>query len=202
MKKCLVIFALVLVALAAPRLSRADQTYDVNFSGGSDTVTGTIVTGGETGTLGTIAIDSFSFGVTRSISSPTGGGGSDKEGEVGSIGEIVITGDAVTATATGIYFNFDATDPSTLQFLDADNNFLWCLFTDKGCDPPGSGEALTLDGTTLAVTGLDGNVLIGTVATAPEPGTLGLMLIGMVGLVFMARKHPAGRLQLDALTRG
>ena len=189
MNKYLVIVALLFTAFGAPAALRADQTYNVNFGAGTDTVTGTITTNGSTGTAGEIQIDSFSFGVTRTISSSTGGGASDKEGETGSIGDIVITGDAVTATATGLYFNFDATDPSTLKFLDADNNFLWCLFTDEGCDPPGSGEALTLDGTTLAVTGLEGNQLIGTVATAPEPGTLGLMLIGIVGLMLMSRRR-------------
>ena len=200
MNKYMVIVALLLVALAAPKVSRADQTYNVNFNAGSDTITGTIVTNGSTGTAGAIQIDSFSFGVTRSISSPTGGGGSDKEGEIGSIGDIVVTGDAMTATAAGLFFNFDATDPSTLAFLDADNNFIWCLFTDEGCDPPGSGSAVTLDGTTLTVTGLDGNQMIASVATAPEPGTSGLMLIGFVGLMFVARKRTVQGLRLDAGT--
>ncbi len=199
MKKYMVIVALLFVALAAPKVSRADQTYDVNFSAGSDTITGTITTNGSMGTLGTIQLDSFQFGVSRSITSPTGGG-SDKEGESGSIGDIVITGDAVSATAAGLFFNFDATDQSSLEFLDADNNFIWCLFTDEGCDPAGSGSALTLDGTTLTVTGLDGNQMIASVATAPEPGTLGLMLIGTVGLMFVARRRFAQALRLDAGT--
>jgi hypothetical protein len=199
MKKYMVIVALLFVALAAPKVSRADQTYDVNFSAGSDTITGTITTNGSMGTLGTIQLDSFQFGVSRSITSPAGGG-SDKEGESGSIGDIVITGDAVSATAAGLFFNFDATDQSSLEFLDADNNFIWCLFTDEGCDPAGSGSALTLDGTTLTVTGLDGNQMIASVATAPEPGTLGLMLIGTVGLMFVARRRFAQALRLDAGT--
>ena len=84
--------------------------------------------------------------------------------------------------------------------MDADNNFIWCLFTDEGCDPAGSGSALTLDGTTLTVTGLDGNQMIASVATAPEPGTLGLMLIGTVGLMFVARRRFAQALRLDAGT--
>src|SRR5271154_2613405 len=114
MKKYLVIVALLFVALATPEISSADQTYDVNFDVGSDTITGTITTNGSMGTMGVIELNSFQFGIGRTISSPTGGGESDKEGESGSIGDIVITGNALTATAAGLYFNFDATDESSL----------------------------------------------------------------------------------------
>jgi hypothetical protein len=80
--------------------------------------------------------------------------------------------------------------------------FLLCLFTDGACDPSGSGEVLTLDGTTLALTGLSGNQLLATSASvpSPEPGTFGLMLIVVVGLMLMPRKRSAQGLQLDVGT--
>jgi PEP-CTERM motif len=193
MKKYLVIFALLFVALATPNLARADLTYDVNFNVGPDTITGTIVTNGGTGV---IEFGSFQFGISRT--SATGGGGGTTAGKEDSTGEIVITGDAFTATVSGLFFNFDSIDPSTLEFLDANDNFVLCLFTDEGCDPPGSGEILTQGDTTLTITGLSGNQMIASIAPTPEPGTFGLMLISIVGLVFWARRRSTQGLRLDA----
>jgi PEP-CTERM motif len=198
MNKYLVIFPLLFVALATPKVSRADQTYNVNFNVGPDTITGTIVTNGDTGSF--IQLDSFSFGIGRSISSSTGGSSAQEGKGAGSIAEIVVSGNALTATATGLYFNFDDVEQSSLTFLDTNDTFLWCLFTNEGCDPPGGGEVLTVGDTTLTITGLTGNQLIGTVATAPEPGTLGLMLIGFVGLMLGARKRFTRGLRLSAGT--
>ena len=191
MKKYLVIVPLLFVAFGVPAALRADQTYNVNFNVGSDTITGTIDTNGGIGEF--VELNSFSFGVANTSSSPTGGGGTAKESDSGSIGDIVITGNAFTATAAGLFFNFDSTDKSSLEFLDADNNFILCLFTNEGCDPEGSGENLTLDGTESTITGLDGNLMIASIA--PEPGTLGLMLIGIVGLVLMTRRSSARELR-------
>jgi hypothetical protein len=202
MKKYLAIFPLLFVALGTSAALRADQTYNVNFNVGPDTIIGTIDTDGETGMLGTIDIDSFSFGVTRSVSSSTGGSGASEGKAAGSIGEIDVSGNPLTATATGLYFNFDDPNQSFLTFVDTNDEFLWCLFTNEGCDPPGGGEVLTVGSTTLTLTGLTGNQLIGTVATASEPGTLGLILIGIIGLMFVARKRSAHALRLGAGTHG
>jgi hypothetical protein len=182
MNKYLVIIPSLLAALAAPATLQADQqTYNVNFTVGGDTITGTIATDGDLGTLNAVEIDSFSFGLTRTIPSGGSAGGSAKES--GSAADIDLTGDAVTATSAGLFFNFDTTDPSSLSFADAQDAFLLCLFTDEACDPPGSGEVLTLGGTTLTLTGLSGNQMIASSASAaaPEPGTFALMLIGIVG---------------------
>jgi len=110
MRKYLVIAPLLFAALGAPAALLAGQVYNVNLTLGADTVTGTIDTDGTLGTLNAVEINSFSFGVSRSISSPTGGGGTSKES--GTFADIDITGDAVTTTAAGLFFNFNSTDPS------------------------------------------------------------------------------------------
>jgi hypothetical protein len=111
-----------------------------------------------------------------------------------------VKGDAVTATANGLFFNFDATDPSFLMFEDANDAFLLRLFTDEACDPPGCGEALRLGDETLTLTGLSGNQMIASSVPAPEPGTFGLMLIGIVGLVWRLRKRSTQGLRPEART--
>jgi hypothetical protein len=133
MKKHLVIVPLLFAALAAPRALEADQQYNVNLTVGSETVTGTIVTDGNMGTLSFEDINSFSFGVSQAGSSSGSAGGTVKGAGKGDIAE---SGDAVTATSAGLFFDFNATDPSSLKFLDAGDNFLLCLFTDEVCDPP------------------------------------------------------------------
>jgi hypothetical protein len=200
MKNHLVIVSLLFVALAAPAALRADQQYNVNMTVGSDTVTGTIDTDGNLGTLNTVDINSFQFGVSNAGSSGESAGSTAKES--GSVADIDLTGDGVTATSAGLFFNFNTTDPSSLQFLNAQDNFLLCLFTDEGCDPPGSGEVLTLGSDTFSLTNLSGNQMFASsaTATAPEPGTLGFMLIGMVGVIFVLRKRPTQPLQPSAGT--
>jgi hypothetical protein len=61
MKKYLVIIPLLFVALGAPKASRVDQSYDVNITVGSDTLTGTIDTDGLMGTLSTKDLNWFSL---------------------------------------------------------------------------------------------------------------------------------------------
>ena len=201
MKKYSVIIPLLFAALTVPAALQADQQYTVNFTVGSDTITGTIDTDGNLGTLNTVDINSFQFGVTNAGSSGESAGSTAKES--GSVADIDIAGNSVTATAAGLFFNFDSTDPSSLQFLGAQDAFLLCLFTDEGCDPQGSGEVLTLDGQTFTSTDLSGNQMIAASAsaTAPEPGTFALMLVGIIGLLPILRKRSAQELHLGAETR-
>jgi hypothetical protein len=189
MKKYLVVSSLLFAVFALPVGLRADQSYNVNLTAGDDTVAGTIVTDGDLGALNTVEIDSFSFGVTRTISSGSGRGGSAKE--QGSTADIDVTGNALTATSVGLFFNFYSTAPSALNFLDANDAFLLCLFTDEGCGPAGSGAVLTLGDTTFTETGLTGDQLLATTASAtvPEPGTCGFLPIGFAGLALLLRKR-------------
>jgi hypothetical protein len=188
MRKYYFIIPLLFVALGAPTILRADTTYylltqDID----EGIISGTITTDGNLGPLGSIEIDSFSFGVGRSVSSNgSGGGTSSEEGKSPSVSEI---GSGLTATASGLFFNFDDLQQSALIFRNAIDGFEWCLFTDEGCDPPGSGELLSLGGSSNVVTGLSGDVMIASVSPAPEPGIFGFVLIGIAGLVMVMRKR-------------
>ena len=188
MKRHYFIIALLFLALGAPAAVSADSTYFViaqDIDG--ETISGTITTDGNLGALNFTDVNSFSFGL-QSPSSATGGTGSTTS-EGGKTPDVSSTGSGLTATASGLFFNFDNTGPSTLIFRNALDGFEWCLFTDEGCDPPGSGESFSLGGSSGAVTGLSGNVMIASTTPAPEPGTFGFVLVGIVGFVLAMRRR-------------
>jgi hypothetical protein len=187
MKTYYFIVPLLLAAFAAPTVLRADTvTYYLvtqEIDGGA--ISGTITTDGSMG--GVIQIDSFSFGVTNAGSSNGNGGASgSEEGKTPSVSEI---GNGLTATASGLFFNFDDLQQSALIFRNAVDGFEWCIFTDEGCDPPGSGELLSLGGSSGVVTGLSGDVMIASIAPTPEPGIFGFVLIGIAALVMVTRRR-------------
>jgi hypothetical protein len=188
MKKYYFIITLLLVAFGAPTTLRADTTYYLlaqDIHEGS--ISGTITTDGSLGPLGSVEIDSFSFGVTNVGSSNGKGGGSGREeGKSPSVSEI---GSGLTATTSGLYFDFDNPQQSALIFRNALDGFEWCIFTVEGCDPPGSGELLSLGGSSDVVTGLSGDVMIASVAPTPEPSIFGFVLIGIAGLVIVMRRR-------------
>ncbi|MGA2813472.1 MAG: PEP-CTERM sorting domain-containing protein [Candidatus Acidiferrum sp.] len=188
MKPYCFIIPLLLLVLGAPAALRADTTYyltGLDIAG--QTITGTISTDGNTGALSFTDVNSFSWGI-QNASSATGGPGGTVS-EQGKSPDVSGTGSGFTATASGLFFDFDNSQQSTLIFRNALDGFELCLFTDEGCDPPGSGELLSLSGSSNAVTGLSGNVMIASVTSTPEPRTSGLVLIGMGGLLLLMRKR-------------
>jgi|ERR1035438_6738589 hypothetical protein len=193
MRKCYFIIPLLCVALGAPTVLRADTTtyylLAQDIDGGI--ISGTITTDGKLGPLGSVEVDSFSFGVQNVGSSNGTGGAGGKASEAGKSPSVSEIGSGLTATASGLFFNFDNLQQSALIFRNALDGFEWCLFTDEGCDPPGSGELLSLGGSGDVVTGLSGDVMIASVTPAPtpEPGIFGFVLIGIVGLVMVMRKR-------------
>jgi hypothetical protein len=188
MKKCYSIIPLLFVAFGAPYVVRADTTTYYLLAQDIDEgiISGTITTDGNFGPLGSIEIDSFSFGVENVGSSNGTGGGTSEEGKSPSVSEI---GSGLTATASGLFFNFDDLQQSALIFRNAVDGFEWCLFTDEGCDPPGSGELLALGSSSDVVADLSGDVMIASISPAPEPGIFGFVLMGIVGLVMVMRKR-------------
>jgi hypothetical protein len=188
MKAYYFITALLFLALGMPGALKADSTYYLaaqNVNG--EIISGTITTDGNMGSLNHIDLESFSFGLTN-VSTGTGGAGATGR-EMGKSPDINDMGSGLTATSAGLFFNFDDTQPSTLIFQNALDGFEWCIFTDEGCDPPGSGELLSFGGSSGTVTGLSGNVMIASVTPAPEPGTWGFALIGIAGIAFVMRKR-------------
>jgi hypothetical protein len=186
MKKYHFIIALLFLALGAPTELRADTTYyltGLDIDGA--TITGTITTDGNMGALNSTDVNSFMWGIQRASSATGGAGG--KVSEEGKSPDVSETGSGFTATASGLFFDFDNPQQSALIFALA--GFELCLFTDEGCDPSGSGELLSLGGSSNVVTGLSGDVMIASITPTPEPGTFGFVLIGIVGLVLVMRKR-------------
>ncbi len=190
MKPYYFIIALLFLALGIPGVLRADSTtyYLLAQSIDGEVISGSITTDGNMGSLTPIDLESFTFGVTNAGNGTTKGGGTGIE--KGQFPEVNQTGPGFTATAAGLYFNFDNTQPSSVIFQNALDGFEWCIFTDEGCDPAGSGELLSFGGASGTITGLSGNVMIASVTNpAPEPGTFGLALIGIAGVAFAMRKR-------------
>jgi hypothetical protein len=158
------------------------------------TVVGSIVTDGVIGTLHTSDILSFNlvlqdgFGVTLDLTGPTAGP---------PIEGVEVLGSDLTATATGLSFNYSATDGGL--FLIQENDF--GNGSTYYCDGA-SGQATCIAGDEADVPASSisgnpqfaprtGNVMIGTVAAsgspAPEPSSV-ILLSTMLGLAFVARK--------------
>jgi hypothetical protein len=104
--------------------------------------------------------------------------------------------DDVTANATSLIFNFGAADGGILGFPVTNNNGnsgpSYIQWVAAQCPVCGEVEAVNIggDGMTDALTGLTSAAVIGTVVTTttPEPGTLGLLGAGLVGLAGIARR--------------
>lgn len=189
MKKYHFFIALLFLALGAPTGLRAETTtyHLTGLAIDGNTITGTITTDGNMGALNFTDVNSFLFGI-QTASSATGGAGG-KVSEEGKSPDVSGTGSGFTATTSGLFFDFDNPQKSTLIFKNALDGFELCFFTDEGCDPSGSGELLSLGGSSNSVTGLSGDVMIASVTPTPEPGTFGFVLIGIVGLALVMRKR-------------
>jgi hypothetical protein len=188
MKKYHFFIPLLFLALAATTELRADTTYHLTgLDIDGNTITGTITTDGNMGALNFTDVNSFLFGI-QTASSATGGAGG-KVSEEGKSPDVSGTGSGFTATTSGLFFDFDNPQKSTLIFKNALDGFELCLFTAEGCDPSGSGELLSLGGSSSSVTGLSGDVMIASITPTLEPGTFAFVLIGIVGLALVMRKR-------------
>jgi hypothetical protein len=182
---------LVCLLLGSAGASFADTTYTVNLSiGSTGSVTGSIVTDGTIGSL--TASDFVDWNLTVS---DTVHGSVDLLGPLSGNNSFVagILSDE-SATATNLLFNFSATDQGYLYF---EGNSAPATFV---CFGPGGGggfnqtcavgQAGNVEGISdqnfEQSTLLTGSQVIGTVSTAPEPGSVVSLLTGMGALGLLA----------------
>jgi hypothetical protein len=180
-KRMWIVPALFLLAtLGTSAVANADDiTYNYDISNGPITLTGTIVTDGTLGSInpcnsfiaGTATIDDSTHSIISTLASPN----------------VLCSQTGTTAwfaTATSIYFNFNASVSST-EFSSSTSGVPILVFTSN--PDPGEIEVTDSNGQTNAEP-RSGFIMV---ATAPEPGS-GLFLatgIGLFGLIGLKRRR-------------
>lgn len=178
--------AVAAIALSAPLLASAGLVYTVDRHVGAATVTGTIETDGALGALRTANLLSWSLVVDD---------GSGPLGFVqGQNSEAYVLGNAFTATAQGLFFDFSAVG-AVLQFQNPGigrGGRWWCVESQDGwCLGVDGGESVGPAYQYGELTTHQGLVQLGAVAVnaVPEPGSLLLALAGVGLLAGMLRRQ-------------
>ncbi len=192
MRKLMWVIALALAATLAPAVLRAANiTYAVSETVGAGSVTGSITTDGAIGTLATADIVNWNLilndGVhaTFDLEGPTSGNNS---------GEAVVGSD-LTATATQLLFNFSASDSGyfLLQYpsVGSGNAFV-CYISNLACDGSDPGNDVSLSSQSPISneqwTSLTGTDVIAGASATPEPGSLTLLGVGLLGLMMLRKR--------------
>lgn len=135
------------------------------------------------GTLATADVTTWSITIRNTFGTTTLGSG---QGEVA-------FGPDITATSSGLFFNFSATDTSYFLFQNDITGAFLCFNNlggscssnpgDIAIDPNSNHSATD---TVIAETGV---VEIASVAAVPEPSTWAMMLLGFCGVGFMAYRR-------------
>jgi hypothetical protein len=187
--------ALALI-LSPTGLLAGEITYDLNapLIAGS-TATGTITTDGDIGTIGVTDIVDWNITLTD------GAGTFDLTGPLsGNNSGILSQGSDLTATSSNLSFNFSADDGGRLIFENpsiGSGGPALCYASTDDCTPA---IAVGINITTQNGEGDVNNtiesgteVIASAGSSTPEPGSFGLLGIGMVGVLRMMRKRNAPR---------
>jgi PEP-CTERM motif len=162
-------------------------TYFVNDSSGTMSVTGSFTTDGTTGQLGTSNIVGWNLTITGSFPSivlsstdPSGFSFDD--------------GPATTATSTAVTFNYSGDIASDFSFRNLNNQFIeWSWSGVIG--------TFSIDNNVIIENSFrTGDPIIATVAAVPEPSTWAMMILGFMGVGFMAyrRKNSYAKMAMNA----
>jgi hypothetical protein len=184
MRKSLSAIALLLAAIGAPAVLRANITYTVTL--GTSLVTGTITTDGHTGILNFVDIVSWDLTVNDGTDGPAAITNTDSGFED-------VGFDDLTATATALSFEFTGAE-GFLEFVDDTTNYELCYFDSiEDCGKTANEIAVVNNNNNdTAFLAESGTQVIASVA--PEPRTGALLLAGIGLLVFATRKRIGWRL--------
>ena len=175
--------------LAIPGIAAASPiTYNVNNAFSTFSVTGTITTDGNLGTLSSADITGYTLTVSNTTHTDTLTAANSSES---------ISGSGVTATASGLFYDYvPGESSSTFDYLGFfGNDFTDLCFQSSGC--------FTFDGTAYESIFFpfgggnpkefqSGNVEIastGSMAATPEPESFVLLGTGLLGIAGIARRR-------------
>ena len=162
---------LAVLAFCTP--ADASIVYVVNDTTGTLSVTGTITTDGVIGVVHAADITGFSLNLTGAPTTLTQANSSWN-----------LTGTALTATSTQLLFNFND-NVSGADFLVNGMTAASEIF-DNYFD-----TQVLIVGSTFEVSPRTGNDVIAAVAAVPEPSTWAMLILGFVGIGFMAYRRKA-----------
>ncbi len=191
------VLPIALAVIMLPTIVRADIQYNVNLSIGTGTVTGTITTDGNTGTLGLADFTDWNLTITDGANTANLTGPSSGNNSTASL-----NGSAVSATANNILFDFSSPASADAYFFFENGNVGHVNFVCFGgggaggysgnCagSQPGNVEAFEINNGDNQSLLLTGNQPIATAAPAatPEPSSLLLLGSGVLGAIGSVRK--------------
>ncbi len=174
----LALFAVTALCVSSLAAHASPITYNINETVGSSTAFGTIQTDGTLGVLSRANITGYQLTLT-----------SGAQSETFSYADFVeVVGTDLTATNSGLFFNFSGTNPAGFFLPNASATSDLCFIDSiTPCDGDESSEHIHFQGTFTDTT-RTGTQEIATAAT-PEPSSFALLGTGLLGVAGMVRKR-------------